>query len=265
MEVNASGPTRVLLVSDSRSCSPPLSRGQRELEGCVELPALGISVVDEAPQELCYISLRRISLDVLRNSIDKSVDLRVGAVQVDNSLPATAFPVLFATQAPAEKDAMPAVHVSLCKGNAYSEMSYYRYLGFAVQPCTVKFDERTRFTWAFAHPPPAVFVLASVNFASALYDLMGEYWKAQDFEQYANNSAKLGTACELVCRTPRPLTRHSGPSVPDGAAHLLRRAGDPGAARAGDVPHAPAPVGGRRRLGALPVDRAPALARGPPR
>lgn len=211
MEVNASGPTRVLVVSDSRSCNPPLSRGQRELEGCVELPALGISVVDEAPQELCYISLRRISLDILRNAIDKSVDLRVGAIQVDNSLPATAFPVLFATQAPAEKDAMPAVHVSLCKGNAYSEMSYYRYLGFAVQPCTVKFDERTRLTWALLsaliRPPSPVFVLASVNFASALYDLMGEYWKAQDFEQYANNPAKLGTPCRT--RLPHATPTHA--------------------------------------------------------
>ena len=143
VEVAASGPTRVLVVSDSRSCSPPLFRGVCELEGCVELPSLGVSVIDDAPQELCYLSMRRISLDVLRNAIDKSVDLRVGSIQMDNSLPATAFPVLFTTQPEREKESLPAVHVSLCKGNAYSEMSYYRYLGFAIQPCVVKFDECT--------------------------------------------------------------------------------------------------------------------------
>lgn len=131
----------MLVVSDSRSREPPLAWSGQELEGCVELPSLGISVVDEAPQELCYISLRRISLDLLRTAIDKSVDLRVGSVQVDNSLPATAFPVLLAIQPPVDKEPLPAVHVSLCKGSAYSEMSYYRYLGFAVQPCTIKFDE----------------------------------------------------------------------------------------------------------------------------
>lgn len=147
MEVLASGPTRVLLVSDGRCREPSLSPGVRELEGCVELPHLGFSIVDEVPQELCYVSMRRVSLDVLRNAVDKSVDLRVGELQVDNSLPATAFPVLFSVNPPenGDKEPMPAVHISLSKGNAYKEMSYYRYLGFALQQCSVKFDERTLF------------------------------------------------------------------------------------------------------------------------
>lgn len=96
----AQGPTRVLCIHDHRiSVNPGITNKpepalvNRDLfKLCVNIASLGISIIDQTPQELIYISVTDVSVDYTKSIGEDSLKTEVGRVQVDSQILNTPFP-----------------------------------------------------------------------------------------------------------------------------------------------------------------------------
>lgn len=72
---------------------------------------MGVSVISRTPcEELAYISLQQISMEVIVTPLVRSIDLHVGDMQIDNQLLDTQCPIfLYTMKSPYEEDKQSAL------------------------------------------------------------------------------------------------------------------------------------------------------------
>ena len=81
---------------------------------------IGLSVIDEVPEELIYLSLNQLSFSYGMNSSETSLEVKIGRLQIDNQIFCTPYPiVLYPTLTPLEdgKGFEPFLHFCAVKSN----------------------------------------------------------------------------------------------------------------------------------------------------
>lgn len=109
-----------------------LSTSDCEFHLIVELPELGLSIIDHTPEEILYLSIQNLMLSHstgLGSGISR-FKLRMRGLQVDNQLPLTPMPVLFRPQKVGEEtDYILKLSVTL-QSNGSLDYCVYPYIGF---------------------------------------------------------------------------------------------------------------------------------------
>ncbi|KAL7589773.1 hypothetical protein Lser_V15G35826 [Lactuca serriola] len=110
ISVHAEGALKVLSIIDSSyhifddikiSRSPRLTdkkEDDEKQESCerlsVSIPFIGISVMSSQPQELLFACARNTSIDLVQSWDQQKFSLKIFALQIDNQLPTTPYPVI---------------------------------------------------------------------------------------------------------------------------------------------------------------------------
>ena len=156
-DVIANGPTRILCIFDAQERafsdknSPKgdqfIITAEQDMESTitlqftVELAGCGISVVNELPQELIYLTMNDIWVDYSNSSKQMRVEVRVLRLQIDNQLPSTTFPVLLC-RTPLKGDPnVDFFHFSMIKSNFYTSIDYFHYFSFLLQEMDLHVDD----------------------------------------------------------------------------------------------------------------------------
>ncbi|OQR91902.1 vacuolar protein sorting-associated protein [Achlya hypogyna] len=148
VQVLADGPTRVLRLTDplppSVVVAPPLAApGLRQyvptpaLELRLHLQSIGVSVVDAAPMELLFASLEHVHVHAVASAgaAQLAVQTTVGAMQLDNQMRTTRYPVLLQCT-----DDAPSVDVTVVRETTYTSIEFLRYVGVHVSPMRWRID-----------------------------------------------------------------------------------------------------------------------------
>lgn len=154
LEVEPDGPTRVLrlsqlsgvgrtesqddfvVVEDPTETDDKMAPVQLSINFAIE--RLGISVVDETPQELLFATVEGIGCRFTQSETDQGVELWTKRVQVDNQLSSTCPILMYPMTAPDEKKFF---HLSVIKNTAVKTVEHYRYIGIRVSEMDVKVTE----------------------------------------------------------------------------------------------------------------------------
>eukprot|EP00898_Chlorokybus_atmophyticus_P008933 jgi/Chlat1/9040/Chrsp94S09266 len=103
ISVIAEGPTRVLAFTDARRHDLPASYnavggmtalGQMRVAMHIHITTLGLSVIEDTPQELLYASMSDVTFTYARGELEHAYDVTVQALQLDNQLRNATFPVV---------------------------------------------------------------------------------------------------------------------------------------------------------------------------
>ncbi|EQC27277.1 hypothetical protein SDRG_14898 [Saprolegnia diclina VS20] len=150
VQVLADGPTRVLRLTDPLPTgvprllpeAPPPGLRQyvpaARLDVHVHLQAVGVSFVDASPMELLYINLERVAVTALASAKHEqlAVQATVGAMQMDNQMRSTRYPVLLQCV----DDDAPSLDVTLVRETTYTSIEFLRYVGVHVSPMRWRID-----------------------------------------------------------------------------------------------------------------------------
>ena len=96
----AQGPTRVLCIHDHRtslnpgitSKTEPAFRKSDLFKLYMNIDSIGISIIDQTPQELIYVSITDLFVEHIKSVGEDSLKTEVGRVQVDSQILNTPFP-----------------------------------------------------------------------------------------------------------------------------------------------------------------------------
>jgi len=112
------------------------------------MKGVGISIIDEEPHEVLHLAILDVLVNFAANTDPGTermdLELTVGYLQVDSSLPKTQFPVMIA---PLPGDAMSAERPETLKlvisGRAHSEVYHLDKLAAALQPLQIALEQNT--------------------------------------------------------------------------------------------------------------------------
>eukprot|EP01133_Synstelium_polycarpum_P005870 gene5870-6788_t len=124
----------------------------------IDLPRIGVSLVDAKPHELLYLSLTDITLFFSKSNLYSRLELAISALQIDNQMHHTDYPVMFyptkdITQDVAttkntkdddqEEQTKPFLHFSFVRNEANStkRLNYFELLSLLVQESNVMLDD----------------------------------------------------------------------------------------------------------------------------
>ena len=137
------GPTRVLRITDisrmedGESYTYDSNLPSSHFE--VEIAGAGISLIDNTPQELLYISLSYITYDFGSTISEQIHEFRIKEFQIDNQMLSTSFPVMVSST-PAELDGY-FFHLGIVKSNFFTTIDYFHYFSFLMQEIHFKADD----------------------------------------------------------------------------------------------------------------------------
>lgn len=104
----------------------------------VSLRGLGVSVVDQVPRELLYLSVDDVDASLQVTEEDTKTELKVGNFQLDCMDMGAQYPVMVHPVVK-EEDAL-FLHFSSVKSNLYTNIDYYTYYGLMVQELDIRTD-----------------------------------------------------------------------------------------------------------------------------
>ncbi len=113
---------------------------------CVlQLAGIGLSIVDEIPQELLFVTLQRIYLKYTNSPKQTTMELSLKNLQIDNQLYFTPFPVLLQpTEMGKEEqqdDNWKFFHLSLIRDNQHNkDIGFYPYFSVLFQEMDLSVD-----------------------------------------------------------------------------------------------------------------------------
>eukprot|EP00008_Paramoeba_atlantica_P001223 CAMPEP_0201501974 /NCGR_PEP_ID=MMETSP0151_2-20130828/83881_1 /ASSEMBLY_ACC=CAM_ASM_000257 /TAXON_ID=200890 /ORGANISM="Paramoeba atlantica, Strain 621/1 / CCAP 1560/9" /LENGTH=1102 /DNA_ID=CAMNT_0047895529 /DNA_START=905 /DNA_END=4213 /DNA_ORIENTATION=- len=161
--VVAQGPTKKIIFATSKNVpdldEPTDQKDQKQLQQHQQsssssslkfsliLYGIGISVLDDIPEELMYLSISALKFSYSLSPSDMSVELKIGRMQIDNQVfntpfPIVLFPVLSKVEG-SETDFEPFLHFTAVKSTLkeHQGIDYYRYIGFRISKIDVEVDE----------------------------------------------------------------------------------------------------------------------------
>jgi vacuolar protein sorting-associated protein 13A/C len=104
----------------------------------LELKGIGVSIVDENPQEVMYLSMGDLMVKYILSDVQQSIECKLGTFQVDNDLYLTPCPVVLSSD-PVQDH--PFFHLALVRDPKYTDFFCYRYFAVAMQKLNVEADE----------------------------------------------------------------------------------------------------------------------------
>ena len=165
--VSAKGPTKVLSVESThlqdeisnnnnnengedftdlstKNSNPIDNTGPEILQSEIQLAlqGIGISVIDESPEELSYITLEKIYLTYSNSNFYKNVEFSIGWLQVDNQLYQTPYPVVvYPISETNEINSNVFFDLSATLSNQVSSIMYFKSFTLILQKIDLKLDE----------------------------------------------------------------------------------------------------------------------------
>eukprot|EP01117_Protostelium_nocturnum_P001932 TRINITY_DN1258_c0_g1_i4.p1 TRINITY_DN1258_c0_g1~~TRINITY_DN1258_c0_g1_i4.p1 ORF type:complete len:1726 (+),score=707.11 TRINITY_DN1258_c0_g1_i4:4958-10135(+) len=148
-EVTIESKTRILWIKDYRSHMAVIDRQSRERTEAqeiktffeVSIPQFGISVVDQHPKELLFVSLEKMQLKYTSSQSKTSIDMSIQYLQVDNQLYLTPFPVLLAPNTEdTSTEGKKFMQLTYMKSNIYETVEFIDALSVMVQHMDVQVD-----------------------------------------------------------------------------------------------------------------------------
>ena len=171
-EVLAEGPTKVLRVrEEKKEARTDLGEKEEEEEvsmACVvSIGHIGVSVINEVPEELLFLSVSNIEFDYSFSNLNTKAEFRIGHLQLDNQL---LFPnihpvLLVPVKTPLQTNFF---HLSMVKNNQSKSIDFIRYFSFLLQEVDVNLDE--------------VLLLELLRFVSVVMDFFEEREASQGVE-----------------------------------------------------------------------------------
>ncbi len=160
--MTASGPTKVLRVTEEvvrnkgteaierQTAEEEKEEEKEELQFHISLASIGISLIDETPQELLYATLTAPQFDYSLSDLYQKIELVVKDLQIDNQLHSSSFPILLAPiKDPRSRmrerhqkttEEANVLHFSAIKVNNAKDVEYYKYLACFVHPMDIKIE-----------------------------------------------------------------------------------------------------------------------------
>jgi len=120
---------------------------QMELRSTIN--SLGISLIDDTPQEIIFMQLTQISIDVMATDDNQYLVLSVGGAQIDNQLYNTTNPVMLVPKdhdTSSEEDSASYrglrnfMQLSIVKDSKVTEVDYFKYFFFGLQELDLHVD-----------------------------------------------------------------------------------------------------------------------------
>jgi len=109
---------------------------------CLQLPHLGVSLIDRSPEEVAYFSLRNLQLHVSDSATSTEVRFSLDQMQLDNLVQDALFPVILAAAPVKPKDWMPVVQLALVKQKIPGvNIQCFQYVSFLLQTLDVRMSE----------------------------------------------------------------------------------------------------------------------------
>eukprot|EP01083_Nonionella_stella_P276947 941506_1 len=141
--VTTEGPTKVLIVSDSRE---GILFSEKEVpHTCIYLdcPTLGISLVDSSPKEIIYITALGNKLNLESSNLYSKLHYYLSGLQIDNQTHLPKFPLLLQdVTAFRSGKRIYFMEFKLVKSAHTSELHYFRYVGLLIQDFTLQLSEQ---------------------------------------------------------------------------------------------------------------------------
>ncbi|KAG5513316.1 hypothetical protein PMAC_001379 [Pneumocystis sp. 'macacae'] len=112
----------------------------------IKLEGIGISIINNRPLELCYITLRDLNVSFSDSPLYQNFDIIVKWIQIDNQLYGGIYPIiLYPTviqKTSKELDTHPSFHLSIIKvkDDSYGVI-YVKYATLLIQEITLEIDE----------------------------------------------------------------------------------------------------------------------------
>jgi Vacuolar-sorting-associated 13 protein, DH-like domain/Vacuolar sorting-associated protein 13, extended-chorein/Vacuolar-sorting associated protein 13, adaptor binding domain/VPS13, central RBG modules/VPS13-like, N-terminal/ATG2/VPS13, C terminal domain/Intermembrane lipid transfer protein VPS13, C-terminal len=209
LDVKARGPTKVLLVRRLRDVVKELERDAqpatstsaaaaassadndddagldpKHVDVTCNFAGIGVSLIDSRPRELAYVSVLGVQAHFMQTEQRQTVELKLAALQIDNQMPATPYPILLYPVCPEGRDFF---HCSLVKSVRHSSINLFHYAAVGLQEFDIQVDE--------------VFLLellVYINFVVEYFRRRQD--QAQERQLLASDSALGGRATSMVIR-----------------------------------------------------------------
>lgn len=108
----------------------------------MRLPRVGVSIVNEHPQELLYLSLHSTTVEITDCFDQQTLEFIMGRIQMDNQQYGARFPVILAPTPVEVEERHPMMHLSLNKTKDDDvPVQIFSYASFLMQAIDIKVDE----------------------------------------------------------------------------------------------------------------------------
>ncbi|GAM28695.1 hypothetical protein SAMD00019534_118710, partial [Acytostelium subglobosum LB1] len=116
-----------------------VDREATEFQFFVRMSGIGLSVIDQSPKELCYVSLSDFFLQTEHSMYETSLEVKIGDLQLDNQLVRTEFPVMLFTTMKGD-NRKDFLHLSVIKSN-FDNIDHFRYFSILIQELMLDFED----------------------------------------------------------------------------------------------------------------------------
>jgi hypothetical protein len=108
--------TSIQLSLDSEHESVPPPPPPKPIKLNVALFGVGLSVIDEMPEELMYLTLSSLEFTYRTSSAEESVEVKIARMQIDNQIYNTPFPIVLHSNIPTPRtpDEAPDLFMHFC-------------------------------------------------------------------------------------------------------------------------------------------------------
>eukprot|EP01102_Stenamoeba_stenopodia_P019517 TRINITY_DN7393_c0_g1_i1.p1 TRINITY_DN7393_c0_g1~~TRINITY_DN7393_c0_g1_i1.p1 ORF type:complete len:919 (-),score=173.03 TRINITY_DN7393_c0_g1_i1:117-2720(-) len=153
VELEAEGPIRVLRLRESEKehaqqnfydgedwtmVDTTIQQVQYKLQVILSLESIGISIIDDSPQELLFMSLKQVYIEYGATNEDDTLELKVGSLQMDNQMPNAVYPIAIFHRPPPTGTFF---NLRLLRSTKPSSIDHFRYLSLLMHEMFVKLDE----------------------------------------------------------------------------------------------------------------------------
>ena len=115
-----------------------LEEGLEKMKVSLMLQGVGISVINELPEELLYLSLDGIKAEFVDMTATRSLEVDIQDCQIDNQTLSTFTPVMMHSNT----DMPPQfLKFTAVKDNTYDTIQYFRYLSLLVREIWLTIDQ----------------------------------------------------------------------------------------------------------------------------
>lgn len=154
--VEAEGPTKVLTMAEEPLLSHQAALVEDEeavtSKYLLSVATLGVSLLDDKPQELLYLSSQSIQLELAVTAAAISMQLSLRTLQLDNQLVCPTYPVLLRANPRAHAKSSFFLQLSALYLRRHTSLHYLRHLSLFLQECDVALD------WELATPMAEVII-----------------------------------------------------------------------------------------------------------
>eukprot|EP01122_Echinamoeba_exundans_P003714 TRINITY_DN1378_c0_g1_i1.p1 TRINITY_DN1378_c0_g1~~TRINITY_DN1378_c0_g1_i1.p1 ORF type:complete len:3355 (-),score=763.88 TRINITY_DN1378_c0_g1_i1:110-10174(-) len=105
----------------------------------LSMKGFGLSLIDDRPQELLYLTMQTVSVKITQSNIDQGIELIIGQGQIDNQLYLSPLPIIL--YAHPNENGAPFVHISMVRDTRHSSIQLYKYFAVSMQEIDISVDQ----------------------------------------------------------------------------------------------------------------------------